>query len=192
MGSLGIPGSVRRRVCESPVRGMRRPARRVDAQTMPNDCPLLTELDTWFSLATDLLAPRPGVLRDVLVVVGAAGRVSDVASVTAADCQESGGYVFVYPPTAPHLSLPLTPAFVAATGLLPAAWPAFRANPAADAIEVERAIAAVDAVYARRVGRVRPAGPDRLVELRMHAWRHELGSSFGVLARFYGDLVTAA
>jgi hypothetical protein len=153
---------------------------------MSNDCPLLRELDAWFSLSLDLLASEPGVRRDVLLLLGGAARVVDVAHVTAADCEAVADYLLVYPPNAGGLSLPLTPGFTEATGLHPGMWPAHRADPAADAAAVERAVAVVDAALTRLTGFVRPAGADRLRSLRMHAWRHELGNHVGVLARCYG------
>lgn len=153
---------------------------------MTNDCHLLRELDAWFSLATDLLATEPDVLRDVMLLVGGASRAEDVASVTAADCEQVAGHMLVYPPTAGGRSLPLTPGFVEGTGLSASDFPAHRADPVADAQAVEHAIATVDAALARLTGYARPTGADRLRELRMHAWRHELGGHVGVLARCYG------
>lgn len=165
---------------------MERAARGADDGAMTNDCPLLRELDAWFSLALDLLATQPDVRRDVLLLLGGPGRAADVAHVTRSDAEESAGYVVVYPPTSPHLSLPLTRAFVEATGLYPHAWPERRDSPVADAVAVEEAIATVDAALARLTGTFRPAGADRLIALRMHAWRHELGGHVTVLARYYG------
>ena len=157
---------------------------------MTNDCPRLGEIDAWFSLALDLLATQPEVRRDVLLLLGGPGRVSDVARVTAADVEDAAGYVIVYPPSAPHLSLPLTPAFVEATGLYPHAWPARRDTPEADAAAIDAAIATVDAALTRLTGMVRPTGAGRLTALRMHAWRHELGGNVTVLARYYGEELT--
>jgi hypothetical protein len=154
---------------------------------MDIDCPLLTELDAWFSLALDVLDGVPEVRRDVLLLVGGAGRAEHVAAVTWADCVEVAGHVVVYPPNARGHALPLTPDFVEVTGLSPDAWPDKRADAAADAAAVEAAIEAVDGALARITGVVRTGGADRLRELRMHAWRHELGSHVGVLARFYGS-----
>jgi len=153
---------------------------------MTNDCPLLRELDAWFSLALDMLATQPDVRRDVLLLLGGAGRVEDVAQVTAHDCEEVAGHVLVYPPAAEGRSLPLTPGFVEVTGLHPTAWPEHRDDPDADAAAIERAIATVDAALTRLTGFVRPTGTERLRALRMHAWRHELGDHIGVLARCYG------
>ena len=159
------------------------------------DCPLLRELDAWFSLALDLLATEPGVRRDVLLLVGGAASVTDVARVTAADCVTVGDHLLVFPPGADGRSLPLTPAFVEVTGLSAAAWPVHRADPDGDAQAVTHAVATVDAALARISGYARPTGPERLRALRMHAWHHELGSHVGVLARCYGgelvDLLSA-
>ena len=158
---------------------------------MDNDCPLLRELDAWFCLALDLLATEPGVRRDVLLLLGGAGRVDDVVHVTADDCLDVAEHLFVYPPTAGGLSLPLTPAFVEVTELTASAWPQDRPDPEADAHAVENAIATVDAALYRLSGLSRPTGPERLRQLRMHAWRHELGGQVGVLARCYGDELSA-
>lgn len=157
---------------------------------MDNGCPLLHELDAWFSVALDLLATQHEVRRDVLLLVGGAARVADVARVTAADCEAVADHVLVYPPNAGGRSLPLTPAFVEVTGLSPDAFPAERPDPDADAAAIEEAIATVDAALGRLTGLDRPGGADRLRALRMHAWRHELGDHVGVLARCYGKELT--
>lgn len=154
---------------------------------MHTDCPLLRELDAWFSLALDMLATQPAVRRDVLLLLGGAGRVEDVAHVTAADCEEVADHLLVYPPNAGGLSLPLTPAFLDVTELRSSDWPEHRHDPGADADAVERAIATVDGALARITGYPRPTGADRLRMLRMHAWRHELGAHVEVLVRCYGD-----
>lgn len=153
---------------------------------MSNDCHLLRELDAWFSLAMDMLETEPAVLRDVMLLVGGASRVEDVASVTAADCEEVADHMLVYPPTAGGRSLPLTPGFLEGTGLRASEFPAHREDPAADAEAIHAAVATIDAALTRLTGFVRPTGADRLRELRMHAWRHELGTHVGVLARCYG------
>jgi hypothetical protein len=162
---------------------------------MTNDCRLLREIDAWFSLATDMLATEPAVLRDVMLLVGGASRVEDVASVTAADCEEVSEHMLVYPPAAGGRSLPLTPGFVEGTGLRASDFPERRDDPEGDARALHTAIATVDAAMAR-LGVVRPTGAGRLRELRMHAWRHELGDHVGVLARCYGrelnDLLDSA
>lgn len=150
----------------------------------------LRELDAWFSLALDLLSTQPDVRRDVLLLVGGAGRVEDVARVTRDDCEEVAEHVLVYPPSAGGRSLPLTPDFVEVTGLRAASFPERRDDPDGDANAVEEAIATVDAALARITGFVRPTGADRLRALRMHAWRHELGDHVGVLARCYGRELT--
>jgi hypothetical protein len=153
---------------------------------MTNDCPLLRELDAWFSLALDMLSTQPGVRRDVLLLLGGAGRVEDVAHVTSADCEEVADHLLVYPPNARGRSLPLTPGFLEVTELHADVWPDHRDDPEADAHAIENAIAVVDAALTRITGYVRPTGVDRLRALRMHAWRHELGDHVGVLARCYG------
>jgi hypothetical protein len=158
---------------------------------MSNDCPLLTELDAWFSLALDVLDGAPEGRRDVLLLLGGAGRTEHVAAVTWADCVQVADHLVVYPPNARGHALPLTPAFVEVTGLAPDCWPEERADAKADAALVETAIEAVDGAMARITGVTRPGGADRLRELRMHAWRHELGSHVGVLARFYGSELPA-
>lgn len=153
---------------------------------MTNDCHLLRELDAWFSLAMDMLETEPAVLRDVMLLVGGASRVEDVASVTSADCEDVAEHMLVYPPAAGGRSLPLTPGFVEGTGLRASDFPEHREDPAADAQAIDDAIATVDAALSRLTGFVRPTGAGRLRELRMHAWRHELGDHVGVLARCYG------
>jgi len=154
---------------------------------MDNDCALLRELDAWFSLALDMLATQPAVRRDVMLLLGGAGRVEDVARVTAADCENVADHLLVYPPDAGGRSLPLTPAFVEVTGLRAGDWPEHREDPRADAEAVERAITTVDAALARITGFPRPTGAERLRTLRMHAWRHELGDHVDVLVRCYGE-----
>jgi hypothetical protein len=151
-----------------------------------DDCAYLRELDAWFSLALDVLAGEPGVRRDVLLLLGGAGTPADVACVTRDDVEEVGGHLFVYPPTGEGRSLPLTAGFAEVTRLVPESWPAYREDVAADEAAVVSAIAAVDAALERLTGTPRPRGAERLRELRMHAWRHELGPHVGVLARCYG------
>ena len=154
---------------------------------MPDDCPILRELDAWFCLALDVLAGNAAVRRDVLLLVGGAGRAEDVAAVTAADCEAAAGHLLVFPPGAPGRSLPLTPAFVEVTGLTADSWPDRRDDVAAAARAVEDGIAAVDGALFRLTGLTRPTGVDRVRALRMHAWRHELGTHVDVLVRSYGD-----
>jgi hypothetical protein len=156
-----------------------------------DDCTYLRELDAWFSLALDVLAGTPGVRRDVLLLVGAAATPADVACVTSADVEEVDGHLFVFPPNAGGRSLPLTAGFAEATGLTAASWPETRTDVAADEAAVRDAIAAVDAALARITGIVRLEGPENIRSLRMHAWRHELGSHVGVLARCYGRALPA-
>ena len=153
---------------------------------MPSDCPLLRELDAWFSLALDVLGGNPQARRDVLLLVGTAAAAADVAAVTRRDCEEYGEHLFVYPPSLGGRSFPLTPAFVEVTGLTRASLPEVRTAPEEDAAAIERAVATVDAALARITGVVRPGGSDRVRLLRMHAWKHELGGHVGVLARCYG------
>lgn len=157
---------------------------------MTNDCHLLRELDAWFSLAMDMLETEPALLRDVMLLVGGASRVEDVASVTSADCEEVAEHMLVYPPTAGGRSLPLTPGFLEGTGLRASDFPEARDDAAADAEAIHDAIATIDAALTRLTGFVRPTGAERLRELRMHAWRHELGDHVGVLARCYGRELT--
>ena len=163
---------------------------------MDNDCPLLRELDAWFSLALDMLVTEPDVRRDVLLLLGGAGRAEDVAHVTRDDCEAVADHLLVYPPTAGGRSLPLTPAFLDVTELTPDAFPEHRDDPDGDSARIEGAIATIDAALARITGLTRPGGVERLRLLRMHAWRHELGDSVGVLARCYGreliDLLDSA
>lgn len=154
------------------------------------DCPHLDELDAWFCLALDVLAGVPDVRRDVLLLLGGAGRPEDVANVTRGDCELVAGHLLVYPPGTEGRSLPLTPSFVEVTGLVPEDWPDERTDPAEDAAAIENAIATVDAALARLTGIVRAGGSQRLRELRMHAWQHELGDYVGVLARCYGAELT--
>ncbi|HEX8004692.1 MAG TPA: hypothetical protein VF519_18550 [Mycobacteriales bacterium] len=155
-----------------------------------NDCAHLRELDAWFSLALDVLAGTPDVRRDVLLLLGAAGTPAEVAAVTAADVEEVGGHLFVYPPNAGGRSLPLTAGFAEVTGLVAGSWPESRPDVAAAEAEIVSAVAAVDAALARLTGVAREGGPERLRALRMHAWRHELGDHAGVLARCYGRALT--
>jgi hypothetical protein len=157
---------------------------------MSNQCPHLRELDAWFSLALDLLATEPAVRRDVLLLVGGAGSLDDVVTVTRDECEAVAEHLIVYPAGAAGQSLPLTPSFLAVTGLTPADWPAGRDGSDADKRAVETAIATVDAALARLSGTVRAGGAERLRELRMHAWLHELGDHVGVLARCYGAELT--
>jgi hypothetical protein len=154
------------------------------------DCVHLRELDAWFSLALDVLAGDEAVRRDVLLLVGGAGTPEQAASVTRDDCEQVADHLVVYPPNAGGRALPLTPAFVEVTGLTPECWPEHRTDPAADAVALTDAIAAVDGALARITGVTRPGGPEWLRALRMHAWKHELGSHVGVLARFYGRELT--
>lgn len=149
---------------------------------MDTTCAHLDELDAWFSLALEL--PEPGVRRDVLLLLGGAGTVADIVSVTRDDCEAVGGYLIAYPGDGGR-SLPLTPDFVDVTGLAPEDWPAERDH-AADAAAVVDAIAAIDAALEEHTGTVRPGGAERLRELRLHAWLHELGPYAGVLTRCYG------
>jgi hypothetical protein len=158
---------------------------------MTETCPHLRELDAWFSLALDLLGSEPAVRRDVLLLVGGAGRLDDVVRVRRDDCEEFAGHLFAFPPDASGHSLPLTPGFLEVTELTAADWPAEREDPRADADAVEATIATIDGALARIGGAVRAGGPERLRELRMHAWLHELGDHVGVLARCYGAELTA-
>jgi hypothetical protein len=157
---------------------------------MTNDCPHLRELDAWFSLALDVLATEGDVRRDVLLLLGGAGSVEDVVTVTRDECEAVAGHLIVYPEGATGRSLPLTPTYLGVTHLTPADWPAERTDPARDRAAVETAIATVDGALARLSGTVRAGGADRLRELRMHAWLHELGAHVGVLGRCYGPELT--
>ncbi len=153
-------------------------------------CTHLRELDAWFALALDLLESERGVRRDVMLLVGGAGRLDDVVRVTRDDCEAFAGHIFAFPPDASGHSLPLTPPFLDVTGLTTQDWPEERADADADANAVETAVATVDAAFARLIGTVRAGGSQRLRELRMHAWLHELGDHVGVLARCYGPELT--
>jgi hypothetical protein len=173
------------------VRGSTATAENPDTNTMnPTDCPHLRELDAWFSLALDVLATEHDVRRDVLLVLGGAGRVEDVVGVTRDECEAVADHLIVYLSGAAGHSLPLTPGFLGVTELTPDDWPEYRADRAADAAAVETAIATVDAALARLSGAVRAGGPERLRELRMHAWLHELGEHVDVLDRCYGAELT--
>jgi hypothetical protein len=154
---------------------------------MPSDCPLLRELDSWFTVALDVLGGADAVRRDVLLMVGGAATPAQVASVTRADCEAYDEYLLVYPPVAGGRSFPLTPAFVDVTSFTADSLPELRRSPGADEAAVVEGIATVDAALERLTGLVRPTGPERVRLLRMHAWKHELGSHVGVLARCYGS-----
>lgn len=143
---------------------------------MDTECTLLDELDTWFCQALDTITD-PDVRRDLLLLVGGAARVDDVVTVTASDCVAVREHLLVYPPSANGHALPLTPAFLDATGLTPECWPEERVDVDGDAERLRRAVAELDASL----------DAERLRDLRMHAWRHELGSHVGVLARCYGS-----
>lgn len=157
---------------------------------MPSDCPLLRELDAWFSVALDILGGAETVCRDVLLLVGGAATPAQVASVTSADCEPVGDYLLVYPPNAGGRSFPLTPDFAEVSGLTREALPALRPSPEAAERAVVEGIATVDAALERLTGVTRPSGPERIRLLRMHAWKHELGPHVGVLARCYGSELT--
>jgi hypothetical protein len=147
---------------------------------MATECTLLDELDSWFCAALDTIAD-PDVRRDVLLLVGGAATVDDVVTVTAGDCVAVHEHLLVYPPSAGGHALPLTPAFVEATGLRPESWPTVRVDPAGDAERLVTALAELDP----------GVDAERLRDLRMHAWRHELGTYVGVLARCYGSELPA-
>ncbi len=148
------------------------------------DCPLLRELDAWFSMALDVLSGDPGARRDALAMLGGALTAEDAAALTRDDMVEVEGYVFAYLPDG--RGIPLTPAYLDVTGLTAADWP----DEPRDVRDVLDSVAAVDGALARISGMVREGGVDRLRALRMHAWLHELGSHFGVLARCYGSELT--
>jgi hypothetical protein len=153
---------------------------------MDIDCPLLDELDAWFSCALDLLPPHSAVRRDVLLLVGGGATVEEVVSVTAGDCEAFLDHLIVFPPDSDGRSLPLTPAFVEVTELEPGAWPLSRDDAAAAAAVVEEAVAAIDREVFLATGLSRPGGVERVRALRMHAWLHELGAHVGVLEANYG------
>jgi hypothetical protein len=149
------------------------------------DCPLLRELDAWFSMALDVLSGDPGARRDALTMLGGALTAEHAAALTRDDLVEVDGYAFAY--LSDGRGIPLTPAYLEVTGLTATDWP----DEPRDPREVEDAVAAVDGALARISGAVREGGVDRLRALRMHAWLHELGPHFGVLARCYGSELTS-
>ena len=146
---------------------------------MSTECPLLTVLDTWFETALDTITD-PAVRRDVLLLVGGAARLDEVVTVTRDDCTVAGDHLFVYPPDGGGRSLPLTPTFLDAVELGPDEWPDERLDPDADAEAVRRALDGIDPRLDAEALRL----------LRMHAWRHELGTGVEVLERCYGDELT--